>query len=88
MNCFATYIELPLNDESSGTRKMISLYDSLFNVIENGSVLFVDELDAKLHPLLTRYIINIFNDNNINTKNAQLVLRYFNRAKKDNEHYQ
>ena len=29
---------------------MISLYDSLFNVIENGSVLFVDELDAKLHP--------------------------------------
>lgn len=69
-----SYIELPLNDESSGTRKMISLYDSLFNVIENGSVLFVDELDAKLHPLLTRYIINIFNDNNINTKNAQLVL--------------
>lgn len=69
-----SYVELPLNDESSGTRKMISLYDSLFNVIENGSILFVDELDAKLHPLLTRYIINIFNDNSINTKNAQLVL--------------
>lgn len=35
--------------------------------------LLIDELDAKLHPLLLRYIINMFHNPDINKKNAQLI---------------
>ncbi len=65
--------EISLADESSGTQKMISLYYFLEETLKNGCTLFVDEMDAKLHPLLTRYIINLFQDEETNTKNAQLV---------------
>ena len=65
--------EIPLNDESSGTVKMISLYYFLNEALEKGKTLFVDEMDAKLHPLLTRYIINLFQDSESNKNNAQLI---------------
>ena len=42
--------------------KMFHLFDFLMDTLRNGRVLFVDELDAKLHPLLTRYIINLFHN--------------------------
>ncbi|MBP6715042.1 MAG: ATP-binding protein [Aliarcobacter sp.] len=66
-----TYTELILSEESSGTLKMINLYSFLKTSLQKGLTLFVDELDAKLHPLLTRYIINLFNSENNN--NAQLI---------------
>ena len=50
---------------------MINLYSFLKTSLQKGLTLFVDELDAKLHPLLTRYIINLFNSENNN--NAQLI---------------
>ncbi|MDO3408507.1 ATP-binding protein [Saccharibacillus sp. CPCC 101409] len=62
-----------INDESSGTRKLISLYVYLEQVLETGGVLFADELDAKLHPLLLRYLINMFHDPATNPNNAQLI---------------
>lgn len=65
--------EIILSDESSGTVKMISLYYFLKTTLENGDVLFVDEMDAKLHPLLTRYIVNMFQNNKLNPNNAQLI---------------
>jgi len=39
----------------------------------NGKILIVDELDAKLHPFLTRKIINLFMDKSVNINNAQLI---------------
>ena len=36
-------------------------------------ILFIDELDAKLHPLLTRYIINLFHNSETNIGNGQLI---------------
>ncbi len=65
--------EIPLNDESSGTVKMISLYYFLIEALEKGKTLFIDEMDAKLHPLLTRYIINLFQNEDSNKHNAQLI---------------
>ena len=64
---------LPLELESSGTVKMINMFDFLLNTLKNGMVLFVDELDAKLHPLLTRYIINLFHNSDTNKGNGQLI---------------
>ena len=64
---------LPLSLESNGTMKMFLLFDFLMDALKNGMVLFVDELDAKLHPLLTRYIINLFHNSETNKGNGQLI---------------
>ena len=64
---------LPLELESNGTRKMFHLFDFLMDTLRNGMVLFIDELDAKLHPLLTRYIINLFHNSETNIGNGQLI---------------
>ncbi len=64
---------LPLELESNGTRKMFHLFDFFMDALKNGMVLFIDELDAKLHPLLTRYIINLFHNSETNISNGQLI---------------
>ncbi len=64
---------LPLELESNGTRKMFHLFDFFMDALKNGMVLFIDELDAKLHPLLTRYIINLFHNSETNIGNGQLI---------------
>ncbi len=64
---------LPFYLESNGTRKIFYLFDFFMDALKNGMVLFVDELDAKLHPLLTRYIINLFHNSDTNKGNGQLI---------------
>lgn len=64
---------LPLDLESNGTRKMFHLFYFFMDALKNGMVLFIDELDAKLHPLLTRYIINLFHNSETNVGNGQLI---------------
>jgi len=63
----------PFYLESNGTRKMFHLFDFFMDALKNGMLLFVDELDAKLHPLLTRYIINLFHNSETNVGNGQLI---------------
>ncbi len=60
-------------DESSGTNKYFALSGPIIDTLENGKVLFIDELDAKLHPLLVLKIIALFNNKEANKNNAQLV---------------
>ena len=64
---------IPLTMESSGTLKMFALYPSLKNVLDSGGTLFIDELNARLHPLLVRNIILTFLTPEINTHNSQLI---------------
>lgn len=64
---------ISLKQESSGTLKMFALYPALKDVLDNGGTLFVDELNARLHPLLVRNIILTFLSPEINTQNAQLI---------------
>ena len=59
--------------ESEGTMKMFALAGPFTDILRNGYVAFVDELEAKLHPILTRRIIMMFNDPKINSHNAQLI---------------
>lgn len=66
-------VVLPLELESSGTVKMINLFNFLIEALKEGQILFIDELDAKLHPLLTRYIIKLFHNNETNIGNGQLI---------------
>lgn len=64
---------LNLIEESHGTLKMITLYEPIKNALKNGATLLIDEMDAKLHPLLTKYIVMMFYNKKINKKNAQLI---------------
>lgn len=59
--------------ESSGTRKIFDLLGPVFDTLLTGKVLVVDELDAKLHPLLTKALVALFNSEENNPRNAQLV---------------
>ncbi|MGN0400950.1 MAG: ATP/GTP-binding protein, partial [Acetatifactor sp.] len=65
--------EIPLELESAGTLKMFALYPELQEVLEKGSVFFIDELNACLHPLLVRNFLLTFLNPEINTNHAQLV---------------
>ncbi|QMW06150.1 AAA family ATPase [Spirosoma foliorum] len=60
-------------NESSGTNKLFDLSGSIFDTLEDSGVLIVDELDAKLHPLMTQAIIRLFNQPELNPNNAQLI---------------
>jgi len=66
-------VEIPLGMESAGTLKMFALYPELQEVLQNGSVYFIDELNARLHPLLVRNFILIFLNPEVNVNHAQLI---------------
>lgn len=59
--------------ESAGTQKLFDLTGPIFSTLNSGSVLVVDELDAKMHPLISQYIIRLFNNSESNPHNAQLI---------------
>jgi AAA15 family ATPase/GTPase len=59
-------------NESAGTQKLVKLTGPLLDALETGKILIVDELDARMHPLLTRVIVSLFNSP-ANRSNAQLV---------------
>ena len=65
--------ELNLLEESSGTRKLVGLMPFIAVSLLTGTVLVIDELDAKIHPVLLRHIIMMFSDMSINKKKAQLI---------------
>lgn len=64
---------IPLEEESDGTLKMFALYPVMHDTLEHGGVLFVDELNARLHPLLVRCFLLTFLNPEINPEHAQLV---------------
>lgn len=64
---------IPLEDESDGTLKMFALYPVLQDTLKTGGVLFIDELNARLHPLLVRSFLITFLNPELNPKHAQLV---------------
>ncbi len=59
--------------ESEGTKKMIEISSPIFDALNKGKTLIVDELDAKIHPLLTRNILLLFMDPDKNKNGAQLI---------------
>jgi uncharacterized protein len=63
-----------LNDESDGTQKLLALSGLLLHTLKNGKVLIIDEFDARLHPLMSRTILELFNSNDTNPNNAQLII--------------
>lgn len=65
--------ELQIWEESSGTQKLFSMVPDIFFSLSYGNTLIIDELDAKLHPMLLRHIIEMYTNRSINRNGAQLV---------------
>lgn len=66
-------VTFDLDEESQGTRKLFALAGPWLDVLANGWVLLVDELDTSLHPTLMHHIVSMFHDPEINKRGAQLI---------------
>ena len=66
-------VNIDFSDESKGTQMLFTFIPYLYEAVNDGAVLIVDELDKSLHPELVEMIVNIFNDKKINKGNAQLI---------------
>lgn len=64
---------LDLSEESNGTIKIFGLLPNIAQCLIKGGILIADELDAKLHPKLLKYIIELFRNKETNKKNSQLI---------------
>ena len=60
-------------NESDGTEKLFYLTGPILDVLSKGSILCIDEMEARLHPLITRVLIGLFNSKETNPKGAQLI---------------
>lgn len=59
--------------ESEGSKKALQLSGPVLKALMNGEILVIDEMEAKLHPIITLNIIDMFLDPNCNPKHAQLI---------------
>ena len=65
--------ELKFMDESDGTQKLIAVLPVLLMALREGRLVIIDELDAKLHPKLLRYVIAMFKNPKLNQNGAHLI---------------
>ncbi len=66
-------VALDFDDESDGTKKLFSFIGPWIDSLENGNVLLIDELHDNFHPLMVKFLVNMFHDNDMNPTNAQLI---------------
>ena len=69
--------------ESNGTKRLVAMSGPIFHTLEQGGVLIVDELDAQLHPILTRMVNALFMNPDTNPKGAQLIFALHNTSQMD-----
>jgi AAA15 family ATPase/GTPase len=67
------YFPIALDEESSGTRALMQLLGPVFNRLQDGGVLIIDELNVALHPLVSRELVGLFSNPQTNPAKAQLI---------------
>lgn len=72
-NMSSGLMDFDIDEESTGTRSLLSIGGIIIDALEKGSVLVIDEFEKNLHPLITSYLIKLFNEKLFNPKNAQLI---------------
>ena len=66
--------EIDFKDESAGTQSLFLFSPLLLKAFKEGSIICIDEFDKSLHPLLVMHLISLFNNQEINKSNAQLII--------------
>lgn len=64
-----------LDDESDGTRRLMSIAPAIESTLRTGGLLLIDEINRELHPILVAYIVAKFQNKNANPHGAQLILQ-------------
>ena len=85
MNDSHQEVEFDLLDESDGTQRLFEIAGYWLYVLQYGEVIFIDELDRSLHPVLTKALLKMFNDPEINKNNAQLIFTTHDTTLLDSE---
>ena len=57
------YFQLQIEQESAGTQHFFACIGGWLQALENGALLAVDEIEDSLHPLLTKRLIEMVQDN-------------------------
>lgn len=74
-NKFVSFEEFDMSEqESHGTKKLFSLLGPIIDTLQTGKILVIDEFDSRLHTLLSSFIVKLFNSNEKNPNNAQLII--------------
>lgn len=69
---------LPFMYESSGTKKLFALLRIILEVLKEGGIAILDEIDVELHPSVLPEILELFTSKASNPKNAQLLFSTHN----------
>lgn len=62
-----------IRDLSTGTQAFFAYFGILQDMFKSGGVILIDELEKSLHPYLTKHIVDMFHNPDINTGQAQLI---------------
>ncbi|MGP4109961.1 AAA family ATPase [Streptomyces sp. 4N509B] len=65
---------MALADQSQGTVALLGYAPQIFESLERGGLLVIDEVDASLHPRLTAHIIRLFQEPTTNPHGGQLLV--------------
>lgn len=66
-------VPFDFEEESEGTKKFFGLTGPIIDTLQNGNALFVDELHSNFHPMMVRFLLDIFHNRETNPNNAQLI---------------
>lgn len=74
---------LEWQEESAGTQTIFRNAGAWINLLQNGEVLLIDEIETNLHPLLVEFLINQFHSSKNNPQNAQMLFTTHNTTLMD-----
>lgn len=72
--------ELSYEDESEGTKKLLSILPAVLDSLRHGSLIVADDLDNLLHPHILRFLVNLYTNCEKNPHGAQLIFTSHNTA--------
>ena len=78
-------VDLDFSEESNGTQKLFRSTGGWLKVLATGAVAFVDELESSLHPKIVRFLIELFQNPDLNKHNAQLIFTTHDTSVLSNE---
>jgi AAA15 family ATPase/GTPase len=78
-------IGFTFEEESHGTQKLFAYAGPILDVLKDGKILVVDELDSSLHQKMVRFLINLIQNSDLNKNNAQLIFTTHNTSLLDTD---
>ncbi|MCK4796060.1 MAG: ATP-binding protein [Spirochaetes bacterium] len=76
----------PFSYESKGTQKVFALFSYLYDSLNSGFPVVIDELEAGLHPMVVEWIVGLFNSLE-NKNNAQIIFASHNTNILDKKYF-